>query len=70
MAILLKAIGGVAALALLAVTLFSSILALGGLLLSAIKVLIVVVFVGLVVIIAFSILRDRRRKRHETTIYS
>ena len=70
MAILLKAIGGVTALVLLAITLFSSILALGGFLLSAIKVLIVVIFIAVVAIIGISILRDRRNKRHETTTYS
>jgi amino acid permease len=70
MAILLKAIGGVTALVLLAITLFSSVLALGGFLLSAIKVLIVVIFIAVVAIIGISILRDRRNKRHETTTYS
>ena len=70
MAILLKAIGAVTALVLLAITLFSSVLALGGFLLSAIKMLIVVIFIAVVAIIGISILRDRRNKRHETTTYS
>ena len=70
MAILLKAIGAVTALVLLAITLFSSVLALGGFLLSAIKVLIVVIFIAVVAIIGISVLRDRRNKRHETTTYS
>jgi hypothetical protein len=65
MALLLKAIGGIAALILLVVTLLGSIVALGGVLLTAIKVLIVVVFLSVVTMIAFSILRDRSRKRRE-----
>lgn len=67
MAILLKAIGGVTAVILLAVTLLGSLLALGGILLSAIKVLIIVIFVAVVTIIGFSIIRDRSRRRHESS---
>lgn len=67
MAVLLKAIGGVTALILLVATLMSSILALGGFLLSAIKVLILVVFLALVTIIGFSIIRDRTRRNREST---
>lgn len=66
MALLLKAIGGVIALILLVITLLGSILTLGGFLLAAIKVLIVVVFIAVITMIGYSILRDRSRRRHET----
>ena len=70
MALLLKALGGIAALILLVATLLTSILAVGGFLLSAIKVLIVVIFVAVLALIAFSIIRDRSRKRHESSTFS
>jgi len=65
MALILKAIGGIAALILLVITLLGSIITLGGFLLVAIKFLIVVIFLAVVTMIAFSILRDRSRKRRE-----
>lgn len=65
MALLLKAIGGIAALILLVIALLGSILTLGGFLLTAIKVLIVVIFVAVVALLGFSILRGRSRRRHE-----
>jgi L-asparagine transporter-like permease len=65
MALILKAIGGIAALVLLVITLLGSIITLGGFLLAAIKVLIIVIFLAVVTVIAFSILRDRSRKRRE-----
>lgn len=65
MAFLLKAIGGIAALILLVVTLLGSLITLGGFLLAAIKVLIVVVFFAVLTLIGFSILRGRSRRRHE-----
>jgi L-asparagine transporter-like permease len=65
MALILKAIGGITALLLLIVTLFGSIVTLGGFLLAAIKVLIIVIFLSVVTMIIVSILRDRSRKRHE-----
>jgi hypothetical protein len=65
MALLLKAIGGIAALILLVITLLGSILALGGFLLTAVKVLIVAIFIAVITMIALSILRDRSRRRHE-----
>jgi predicted lipid-binding transport protein (Tim44 family) len=65
MALILKAIGGIAALILLVITLLGSIVTLGGFLLAAIKFLIVVIFLAVVTMIAFSILRDRSRKRRE-----
>jgi L-asparagine transporter-like permease len=67
MAFILKALGGIAALILLVITLLGSIVTLGGFLLTAIKVLIVVIFLAVVTMIVFSILRDRSRRRHEAT---
>jgi hypothetical protein len=66
MALLLKAIGGITALVLLVVTLLGSLITLGGFLLTAIKVLIVVIFVAVLAMIVFSILRDRSRRRSES----
>jgi ATP/ADP translocase len=65
MAFLLKAIGGIAALILLVITLLGSILTLGGFLLTAIKVLIVVIFIALIVMIGLAIFRDRSKRRRE-----
>ena len=65
MALILKAIGGIATLILLVLTLLGSIITLGSFLLAAIKVLIIVVFLAVVTMIVFSILRDRSRRRHE-----
>jgi amino acid permease len=67
MAFILKALGGITALILLVITLLGSIVTLGGFLLTAIKVLIVVIFLAVVIMIVFSILRDRSRRRHEAT---
>ena len=67
MAFILKALGGIAALILLVITLLGSIVTLGGVLLTAIKVLIVIIFLAVVTMIVFSILRDRSRRRHEAT---
>jgi amino acid permease len=67
MAFILKAIGGISALFLLVITLLGSIITLGGFLMTAIKVLIIVIFLAVVVLIAFSILRDRSRRRHDAT---
>ena len=67
MAFILKALGGISALILLVITLLGSIVTLGGFLLAAIKVLIVVIFLAVVTMIVFSILRDRSRRRHEAT---
>lgn len=66
MALLLKAIGGITALVLLVLALLGSILTLGGFLLAAIKVLIVVIFIAVITMIGYSILRDRSRRRQET----
>ncbi len=65
MAFFIKAIGGITALIFLVITLLGSLITLGGFLLGAIKVLIVVIFVALLVMIVFSILRDRSRHRDE-----
>ncbi|MEP6819838.1 MAG: hypothetical protein ABJA18_09915 [bacterium] len=67
MAFILKALGGITALILLVVTLLGSILTLGGFLLTAIKVLIIVIFLAVITMVAFSILRDRSRRRSEAT---
>ena len=67
MAILLKALAGISALILLVVTLLGSIITLGGFLLAAIKVLIVVIFVAVLSLIGFSILRDRLNRRREAS---
>ncbi|MBA2702271.1 MAG: hypothetical protein H0U60_00275 [Blastocatellia bacterium] len=66
MAVLFKAIAGVAALVLLVVTLFGQLLALGGVLLVAIKVAVVVIFLAVLTLIVFLILRDRFRHKRET----
>jgi L-asparagine transporter-like permease len=68
MAILLKAIAGVAALVLLVVTLFGQVLALGGVLLAAIKVAVIVIFLCVLTSIVFFILRDRFRHKQETDL--
>jgi O-antigen ligase len=67
MAFILKALGGIAALILLVITLLGSIVTRGGVLLTAIKVLIAVIFIAVVTMIVFSILRDRSRRRNEAT---
>jgi amino acid permease len=67
MAFILKALGGITALILLVVTLLGSILTLGGFLLTAIKVLIVVIFLALLTLVILSIFRDRSRKRREAS---
>jgi heme/copper-type cytochrome/quinol oxidase subunit 2 len=65
MVFLLKAIGGITALLLLVITLLGSIVTLGGFLLTAIKILIVVIFLAVLAMVVFSILRDRSRRRRE-----
>ena len=65
MAFILKALGGITALILLVITLLGSIITLGGFLLTAIKVLIVVIFLAVITVVVFSILRDRSRRRNE-----
>ena len=65
MAFIIKAIGGITALILLVIALLGSVLTLGGFLLGAIKVLIVVIFIAVLVMIVFSIFRDRSQRRRE-----
>jgi hypothetical protein len=67
MAIILKALAGISALILLVVTLLGSIVTLGGFILTAIKVLVVVIFVAVLTLIGFSILRDRMNRRREAS---
>ena len=68
MALLLKAIAGVAALVLLVVTLFGQILTLGGMLLAAIKIAVVVIFLSVLTLVVFFILRDRFRHKREANL--
>ena len=68
MAFLFKAIAGVTALGLLVITLFGQLLALGGVLLVAIKVAIIVIFLAVLTLIVFFILRDRCRNKRETEL--
>ncbi|HWN10859.1 MAG TPA: hypothetical protein VNO50_16595 [Pyrinomonadaceae bacterium] len=65
MALILKALAGISALVLLAITLFSSLIAVGGALITVIKFAIVAIFVAVIVLIVFSMLRDRSRRRRE-----
>lgn len=67
MAFLIKAIGGLTALVLLVVTLLGSLITLGGFLLSAVKVLIVVVFFAVLLIVGLSLLRSRSHRRNTAT---
>lgn len=66
MALILKALAGISALVLLAVTLFGSLIAIGGALLAAIKLAVIVIFSVVVIMIVFTIVRDRSRRRHES----
>ena len=68
MALLLKAIAGVAALVLLVATLFGQILTLGVVLLAAIKIAVVVIFLAVLTLVVFFILRDRLRHKRETEL--
>ena len=69
MVLILKALAGISALVLLAITLFSSLIALGGVLLTAIKVAVILVFVAVIVMIVFSMARDRSRRRREEATF-
>ena len=62
MALLVKTLGGIAALVAIGITLLGSILTLGGFLLAAIKILILVVFLAVVTLVVVSILRDRSQR--------
>lgn len=65
MALILKALAGIAALVLFAITLFSSLITLGGVLLVAIKFAVIAIFVAVILMIVFSMARDRSRRRRE-----
>jgi|GraSoiStandDraft_16_1057320.scaffolds.fasta_scaffold3034203_1 hypothetical protein len=65
MTLILKAFGVVTALILLVIAMLANLIALGGFLLVAIKVAILTIFLALVVLMVFSILRDRSRRRRE-----
>lgn len=65
MTLLLKALGGISALILLAIALFGQVITVAGVLLVAIKFAIVVIFLAVIVMIVFSILRDRSYRRRE-----
>ena len=65
MVFLFKAIAGITALGLLIVTLFGQLLALGGVLLVAIKIAVIVIFLSVLTLVVFFILRDRCRHKRE-----
>jgi hypothetical protein len=65
MTLILKALGAISALILVVIALFSSLIAVGGILLTAIKFAIIVMFLVLLGMILLAILRDRTRRRRE-----
>ena len=65
MALILKALGGIAALILLVVALFGQLITLGGFLLVAMKAVVLIVFLAVMMMIVFSIMRDRSQRRRE-----
>ena len=65
MTLLFKALAGISAAILLVVALLGQLVTVAGFLLLAVKVAIVAIFLALIIMIAFSILRDRSRRRHE-----
>jgi hypothetical protein len=65
MTLILKAFGVVTALIVLVIAMLGNLIALGGFLLVAIKVAILTIFLALIVLMVFSILRDRSRRRRE-----
>lgn len=66
MAFILKALGGIMALALLLATLFGSILTLGGFLIAVIKLLVLMIFIAVLALMVFFIVRDRTQRRRES----
>ncbi|MDQ1708026.1 MAG: hypothetical protein QOJ88_1237 [Pyrinomonadaceae bacterium] len=66
MAFIFKAVAGITALLVLIATLLGSLLTVGGFLLGALKVLIIVVFVAVLAMILFSTIRSRSHRRRET----
>ena len=69
MALILKGLAGISALVLLAITLFSSLIAVGGALIVVIKFAIVAIFIAVVALIVFSMIRDRSRRRREAASF-
>lgn len=69
MALILKALAGISALVLLAITLFSSLITVGGALIAIIKFAVIAIFVAVIVMIVFSMLRDRSRRRREASTF-
>ena len=67
MAFIFKAVAGITALLVLIVTLLGSLVSLGGFLLGAIKILIIVVFIAVLAIILLSTIRDRSHRHRETS---
>jgi len=65
MVFLFKAVAGITALGLLIITLFGQLLALGGVLLVAIKIAVIVIFLAVLTLVVFFILRDRCRHKRE-----
>jgi hypothetical protein len=65
MTLILKAFGIVTALIVLVIAMLGNLITLGGFLLVAIKVAILTIFLALIVLMVFSILRDRSRRRRE-----
>jgi L-asparagine transporter-like permease len=65
MGLILKALGGIAALILIVITLLGSVVTLGGFLLAAIKILVIAIFLALLIGIIFTIIRDRSHRKRE-----
>ncbi len=65
MTLLLKALTGISAAILLVIALLGQLITVAGFLIVAVKIAIVGIFLALIIMIAFSILRDRSRRRHE-----
>jgi hypothetical protein len=65
MGLILKALGGIAALVLIVITLLGSVITLGGFLLGAIKILVIAIFLALLIGIIFTIVRDRSHRKRE-----
>ncbi len=63
MALLVKALAAIAALVAIVITLLGSILTVGGFLVAAIKILIIVIFFSVLTLVIVSILRDRSQRR-------
>ncbi len=57
--------GGIATVILLVITLLKSLITFVAFLMTAIKIALIIMFVGLMLVIIMSILRDRGRRRRE-----